>query len=134
EISPPWTPILPSGLDSCRIPSNVLDQYWLARAPVTFGARDALTSSGGPHSVPMSNRNEGSNNWVIGPSKTTTGRPILANDPHRSLDVPSVRYVTHLVAPGLDVIGAGEPALPGISIGHNENIAFGITVFDIAQE
>lgn len=61
--------------------------------------------------------------------KTDTGRPILANDPHRSLEVPSLRYIAHLVAPGLDVIGAGEPSLPGIAIGHNERIAFGITVF-----
>jgi penicillin amidase len=48
--------------------------------------------------------------------------------------VPSLRYVAHLVAPGLDVIGAGEPALPGISIGHNERIAFGLTIFPIDQE
>src|SRR5262249_20210221 len=70
----------------------------------------------------------------VAPAKSTTGRPILANDPHRALDVPSLRYIAHLVAPGLDVIGSGEPSLPGIAIGHNERIAFGITVFFIAQE
>ena len=70
----------------------------------------------------------------MAPSRTTTGRPILANDPHRSHAVPSLRYVAHLVAPGLDVIGAGEPALLGISIGHNDRIAFGLTVFWIDQE
>ena len=48
--------------------------------------------------------------------------------------MPSLRYIAHLVAPGLDVIGAGEPALPGISIGHNERIAFGLTIFAIDQE
>ncbi len=77
---------------------------------------------------------EGSNNWAIAPSHTATGRPILANDPHRQLGVPSLRYVVELNAPGLDVIGAGEPALPGVSIGHNDDIAFGITIFDIDQE
>ena len=48
--------------------------------------------------------------------------------------LPSLRYIVHLVAPGLDVIGAGEPALPGISIGHNGTIAFGLTIFAIDQE
>ena len=62
---------------------------------------------------------DGSNNWVIAPSRTATGRPLLANDPHRAVTLPSLRYIAHLSAPGLDVIGAGEPALPGISIGHN---------------
>ena len=76
----------------------------------------------------------GSNNWAISPERTVTGRPILANDPHRTQGVPSLRYLAHLVAPGLDVIGAGEPALPGISIGHNGSIAFGLTIFAIDQE
>ena len=60
--------------------------------------------------------------------------PVLASDPHRTHSAPSLRYITHLVAPGLDVIGAGEPFLPGISIGHNEAIAFGLTRFYIDQE
>ena len=76
----------------------------------------------------------GSNNWVVSGSKTTTGRPILANDPHRTLSIPSLRYVVHLVAPGWNVIGATEPALPGVAIGHNEDIAWGITVFSADQQ
>ena len=62
---------------------------------------------------------EGSNTWAVAPSKSATGRPILANDPHRGQATPSLRYIVHLNAPGLNVIGGGEPALPGISIGHN---------------
>jgi penicillin amidase len=58
----------------------------------------------------------------------------MANDPHRAYSVPSLRYIAHLSAPGLNVIGAGEPALPGISIGHNGTIAFGLTIFYIDQE
>ena len=77
---------------------------------------------------------EGSNNWVIAPSRTATGRPILANDPHRQLGVPSLRYIVALNAPGLTIIGAGEPALPGISFGHNDNIAFGLTILTVDQE
>ena len=77
---------------------------------------------------------EGSNNWAIAPARSKTGRPILANDPHRVLRNPSLRYIAHLSAPGLDVIGAGEPFLPGVSIGHNGRIAFGLTIFYIDQE
>ncbi len=77
---------------------------------------------------------EGSNNWVIAASRTATGRPILANDPHRPVGVPSLRYIAHLDAPGLSIIGAGEPALPGVSLGHNDQTAFGITIFYIDQE
>ncbi|AXC50143.1 hypothetical protein DRW48_10930 [Paracoccus suum] len=76
----------------------------------------------------------GSNNWTIAPSRTATGRPILANDPHRAHGVPSLRYVVHLNSPGMSVIGAGEPALPGISIGHNDKIGFGLTIFAVDQE
>lgn len=76
----------------------------------------------------------GSNNWVIAGSKSETGKPLLANDPHRTMAIPSLRYVVHLVAPGWDVIGAVEPALPGVAIGHNRDIAWGITVFPIDQQ
>lgn len=76
----------------------------------------------------------GSNNWVISGRKTFSGRPIMANDPHRSTQVPSLRYWVHLHAPGWNVIGGGEPALPGISIGHNEYGAWGLTIFRTDQE
>ncbi len=79
-------------------------------------------------------RSLGSNNWVIDGKRTTTGRPILANDPHRAHGAPSLRYISHLSAPGLSVIGAGEPFLPGISIGHNDKIGFGLTRFYMDQE
>ena len=79
-------------------------------------------------------QNEGSNNWVIAPSRTATGRPILANDPHRPVGVPSLRYIVHLNAPDLDIIGAGEPSLPGVSFGHNGQMAWGLTIFYIDQE
>ena len=140
KVSPPWTPIVPEGLDLCSIPPTVLDQYHLALKPVTFGpdGRHAANEDTEPVLALATNtalgRAQGSNNWVVAPAKSATGRPILANDPHRSDEVPSLRYLVHVVAPGLDVIGAGEPSLPGVSIGHNERIAFGLTVFPIAQE
>ena len=79
-------------------------------------------------------RTEGSNNWVVAGTRTATGKPILANDPHRAITNPAVRYITHLVAPGWNVIGAGEPASPGVAIGHNDRIAFGLTVVGMDQQ
>jgi penicillin amidase len=77
---------------------------------------------------------EGSNGWVISGDLTQSGRPILANDPHRKLTLPSQRYITHLIAPGWNVIGAGEPWLPGVAIGHNDRIAWGFAVAAIDQQ
>jgi penicillin G amidase len=77
---------------------------------------------------------EGSNNWTISGRMTQTGKPLLANDPHRTIALPSLRYIVHLNAPGWDVVGATEPALPGVSIGHNQDIAWGLTVFPVDQE
>ncbi len=76
----------------------------------------------------------GSNNWVVSGAHTESGYPYLANDPHRSHAIPSLRYWVHLNAPGWNVIGAGEPEIPGISIGHNEAGAWGLTIFDTDQE
>jgi penicillin amidase len=78
--------------------------------------------------------NLGSNNWVVRGKLTSTGHPMMANDPHRSQQIPSLRYWVHLVAPGWNVIGGGEPALPGVSIGHNEYGAWGLTIFAVDQE
>ena len=75
-----------------------------------------------------------SNNWTVSGTLTATGRPLLAGDPHRVIAEPSLRYVVHLIAPGWDVIGAGEPALPGVAIGHNEHIAWAFTIFGLDQE
>ncbi|MBS0282257.1 MAG: penicillin acylase family protein, partial [Proteobacteria bacterium] len=71
----------------------------------------------------------GSNNWVVSGKLTMSGYPLLMNDPHRIQEAPSLRYWVQLNAPGWNVIGAGEPALPGISIGHNQQGAWGLTIF-----
>lgn len=75
-----------------------------------------------------------SNNWTVSGTLTATGRPLLAGDPHRVIAQPSLRYIVHLVAPGWNVIGAGEPALPGVALGHNEHIAWAFTIFGLDQE
>lgn len=75
-----------------------------------------------------------SNNWVVAGTRTQSGKPIVANDPHRTIAVPSLRYLVHLTAPGWDVIGGGEPAIPGVAIGHNRAGAWGLTIFGIDAE
>jgi penicillin amidase len=75
-----------------------------------------------------------SNNWTVSGTMTATGKPMLANDPHRIIAQPSLRYIVHLVAPGWNVIGAGEPGLPGVAAGHNEHIAWGFTIFGLDQQ
>lgn len=133
KLEPPWELVIPEGLDPCDIPEDVTRLYSLAKAPVNFDSRfvtDITQLAAGEALL----QGAGSNNWAISGTRTVTGRPILANDPHRGHAVPSLRYVAHLSAPGINVIGAGEPALPGISIGHNERVAFGLTIFSIDQE
>jgi penicillin amidase len=76
----------------------------------------------------------GSNNWVLSGVKTKSGHPIMANDPHRRIAIPSLRYAVHLVAQGWNVIGGGEPEIPGVSIGHNEYGAWGLTIFSTDGE
>ena len=84
--------------------------------------------------LPVEHRDQiGSNNWVIRGELSASGMPMLANDPHRSVTNPSLRYLAHLSAPGWEVIGSGEPALPGIAIGHNERVAWGLTIVGTDQ-
>ncbi len=136
-LEPNWQTRVPAGLDPCVIPEDVLDSYLLAKAPVDFKlehAKNTLTSLLSRELSRAHNQDVGSNNWVVSGARSNTGRPILADDPHRAHAIPSLRYVVHLNAPGINVIGAGEPALPGVSIGHNDKIAFGLTIFPIDQE
>ncbi len=143
NLEPAVTPTPAEGLDLSTLSVEVLDAFKLATASVTFTpdrlkagldevwAWTKVTDLG---DVIRDAAFEGSNNWVVHGSRTETGRPILANDPHRTHSLPSLRYLVHLTAPGLDVIGAGEPALPGVSLGHNGTIAFGLTIFGADQE
>ncbi|MFE1601247.1 penicillin acylase family protein [Methylobacterium sp. ID0610] len=150
-LAPAHVPGLPKGLDPAAVPAAVLDLIRLGTVGVGFTparlacpraeawrwsmvtehgavvAGEAAPPAGAPPA-------EGSNNWAVAPARTATGRPILASDPHRAYTLPSLRYVVHLSAPGLDVIGAGEPALPGISIGHNGRAAFSLTIAPLDQE
>ena len=128
ELAPAHTVSIPKGLDPCSIPADVLDDYALGTGDVRFDGQKIVVASLDP------DIQEGSNNWVIGAARSATGRPILANDPHRAHAVPNLRYLSHIDTPELKIAGSGEPALPGISFGHNENVAWAITIFAIDQQ
>jgi len=68
-----------------------------------------------------------SNNWVINGNHTVTGKPLVANDPHLRPSAPSIWHMVHLSAPGVRVAGVTSPGVPGVIIGHNERIAWGVT-------
>lgn len=104
------------GLDLNGIDQRILKGYQAATKALSF--------------VPSKTE---SNNWVVSGALSASGKPMLASDPHRAIALPSLRYLVHLNAPGWNVIGAGEPALPGVALGHNEHIAWGITIVGTDQ-
>jgi penicillin amidase len=131
---------VPAGLDLNGIDGKILAGANAASAVVNFSADPNATSSLPSRVEKLAGdaaeheRNEGSNNWVVSGSLSATGKPILANDPHRPILLPSLRYIVHLTGPGWNVIGAGEPTLPGVAAGHNERVGFGFTIVGIDQQ
>jgi penicillin amidase len=119
-------------IDLSLLNSSILDLYNAFRRPLVFGSAAAEE----PTALELSQRVEdiGSNNWVVSGKLTQSGYPLMMNDPHRNQGAPSLRYWVHLVAPGWNVIGGGEPVLPGVSIGHNEHGAWGLTIFGSDSE
>jgi penicillin G amidase len=114
-------------IDLSLIDNSILDLYNAFRRPIAFGSARPADESAleeAERSVDI-----GSNNWVVSGKLTASGYPMMMNDPHRTQSAPSLRYWVHLVGPGWNVIGGGEPVLPGVSIGHNEYGAWGLTIF-----
>ena len=111
-----WKPGPPSAsLPDSRLPIPGpwprLDAAFASLAPLGLGSGEDL----------------GSNSWVVAGSRSASGKPILANDPHLSLRTPSVWYLASIDAPGYAVTGATLPGVPGVIIGHNNRIAWGLT-------
>lgn len=123
-------------IDSALLFQDLLKLYHAYRRPLQFFKDDAMGYAPYQPDEAALRRSTsiGSNNWVIDGSISASGFPMLANDPHRAQSVPSLRYMAHLVAPGWDVIGGGEPEIPGISIGHNQYGAWGLTIFETDAE
>ena len=134
---------LDPAIDGYLLTEDILETYRAFRRPIRFTTDDIAVEYRGnqaafnrlasliPSELDLAEFGDaiGSNNWVVGGSRTLSGYPLMANDPHRVQQAPSLRYWIHLVAPGWNVIGGGEPTLPGVSIGHNEHGAWGLTVF-----
>jgi penicillin G amidase len=93
--------------------------YIISKNEIDFG--ETLAGAVLPHEF------NGSNNWVVAGSKTKSGKPILADDPHLSLGTPSIWYQMHLEAPEVNVSGVIFAGVPGIILGHNESVAWGVT-------
>src|SRR4051812_14949662 len=118
----------PHGIDLSAVAATVRPALAAIGAPARFGPAAASTAATLLDRQRTAAR-EGSNNWVISGAKSASGKPILANDPHRNLDHPSLRYLVHLNAPGWNVIGSVVPWFPGVAVGHNDRIAWGLTIF-----
>ena len=142
-------------IDQARLFDPVTELYDAYRSNIKFAPTDLVTASNpnleqfrslaaqdDADLEKMTNGGViGSNNWIVSGPLSQSGYPILANDPHRALSAPSLRYMVHLNAPGLsadepgwNVVGGGEPTIPGISIGHNDFGAWGLTIFAIDGE
>lgn len=134
RLEPAWTPLRPEGIDVCDIPVEVLRPYVLARAEPRFTVRGRVGAVSSLMDEALELPRFASNNFAVAASRSATGRALLANDPHREYRIPSLRYLVHLRAPGLDLEGAGEPMMPGVSLGHNGRIAVGLTVHVLDQE
>ncbi len=113
------------------IPVNTPFQFNAIDAPTTpyeeKGSKSDISFYKNPLFYYLPPKGLGSNNWVVNGSKTESGLPILCNDPHLALSLPSIWYEMQLHAPGMNVYGVSLPGAPGIIIGYNDRIAWGVT-------
>ncbi len=130
-LRPEWPLKVPEGLDVGAV--TEADRGVLGMGGLPFGSlAPPAEEPFDPSAQELAEA--GSNAWTIGPQRSATGRPILANDPHLGIGGFGPRHVAHLSAPGWEVIGGGAPGLAGIMQGHTDRFAFGRTNFHIDQE
>ena len=121
EISDSAKPMIPPGTafaQSAAIPAPP------ATADSLYFGKDTTLN---PVPVAKPLKINGSNNWAVSGAKTKSGSPILCNDPHLTLTLPSIWFEIQLHTPGMNVYGASFPCAPGVLIGFNDHIAFGVT-------
>jgi len=132
---PPDDLVVPTGFDPAAVTDDVIAALRGGGGgqviPALLPAFRA-SAAGGADDTAV--REPGSNNWVVSGSRSATGHPVVANDPHREVTNPSLRYIVHLQAPGWNVVGAGEPPFVGVALGHNERVAWGLTIVGTDQE
>ncbi len=118
ERNPKQSPIIPRGtawnFDSTQV-------------ALPAAASDAIGHLLPYHQKEMPPEGIGSNNWAVAGSKTASGNPILCNDPHLGLTLPAVWYEIQIHTPEMNVYGVSLPGMPGVTIGFNEDIAWGQT-------
>jgi penicillin G amidase len=117
EYNPKQSPVIPAGTK------------W-AFSPAPAGPKTEIQEAIGliHHKIYEKERElVGSNNWAVSGTKTKSGHPILCNDPHLRLSLPSIWYEVQLNSPDMNAYGVSVPGIPGILIGFNENIAWGET-------
>ena len=134
----PWRElVVPGGVDlaliSDAVPAGVSGFRNAMGSPPLLAPYDEWTGAEMALNLGARETSPGSNNWAIHGSRTASGQVIVANDPHRGVTNPSLRYVVHLDAPGWTAIGSTEPVLPGVAIGHNGRIAWGLTIVGTDQ-
>ncbi len=129
--------VVPDGVDLSLIGPEVIAALSTLRTgtvrppllPQYRALADALPSK----NLGVQEHSPGSNNWAVSGARSASGNVIVANDPHRTVANPSIRYVVHLNAPEWNVAGATEAVLPGVMIGHTERIAWGLTIVGTDQ-
>jgi penicillin amidase len=121
EVSDSSKPIIPKGT-----PFNAPTQIALTPATVDslYYGNDTTVN---PVQVPKVTNIKGSNNWAVSGSKTASGAPILCNDPHLGLTLPSIWFEMQLHTPTMNAYGVTFPSIPGVVIGYNDDVAFGVT-------
>ena len=119
EYNPKQSPIIPS-----EVKWNFSPTKPQPRVEMTESILSGLFPD---KNIPQPFEGIGSNNWAVGPQKTLNGNPILCNDPHLGLTLPSIWFEIQLQCPDFNAYGVSLPGLPGIIIGFNENVAWGET-------
>jgi penicillin G amidase len=133
-LEPAWTTSVPPGLDPCGITPADLSVLLSGPLPFRPGLVQTAPLKAGALGIAPDGARDGSNAWAVAPHFSATGRPILANDPHLPIGIPSIRYIIHLEAPGFAVAGGSVPGWPGIANGHNSRIGFGRTDFSLDRD
>ncbi|HXH17845.1 MAG TPA: penicillin acylase family protein [Chitinophagales bacterium] len=130
DFPPGIDPIVPAGMQQGAENQRRVMEEQKATGNLQSAARNTAMTR---HSQPATfvsfepDAKNGSNNWAVAGSKSSTGRPILCSDPHLQLRLPSIWYQQQLHAPGINAYGVSIPGAPGIAIGFNEKIAWGET-------
>jgi penicillin G amidase len=133
---PPDDLDVPEGLDVGIIGAEVIGAARVGSRAHRFGLLPAyrgLAARRTDQPAAFGEIDPGSNNWVVSGALSTTGKPVVVNDPHREVTLPSLRYIFHLEAPGWNVIGASEPPFLGVAVGHNDRVAWGLTIVGTDQ-